>query len=126
MHRLLYTIHVPVGVLNERSKIYQSVVNKMKRLSLILIVMLGFIIPSSRVTAGDSRSDLRDSSDTELEEAAQVDAQEYFASHRNIDTANTGKIGTAHGIHHQLLGEQLNTYEVTFFETLDALIEDKD
>jgi hypothetical protein len=48
------------------------------------------------------------------------------SSERRNDMANTGEIGTAHGIHHHLLGEQLNTYEVTFFQTLDALIDDKD
>jgi hypothetical protein len=98
----------------------------MRHLSLILMAVVGLTIPASMVTAGDSRSDLSNLTDTELEETAQVDAQEYFASHTQIDTANTGEIGTAHGIHHHLLGDQLNTYEVTFFQTLDALVDDKD
>jgi hypothetical protein len=76
--------------------------------------------------AGDPRVDLSDLNNTALQEAAQTDAQEYFASHTHINTAYTGEIGTAHAIHHHLLGDQLQTYDVAFFETLDALIDEED
>jgi hypothetical protein len=98
----------------------------MKHLSLILMAVVGLTVTASPVTAGDPRSDLSDLGDTELEEAAQVDAQEYFVSHKHVSTDDTDEIATAHAIHHHLLGDQLSTYEVAFFETLDALIDEKD
>jgi hypothetical protein len=42
------------------------------------------------------------------------------------DSVDTDAIGTAHAMRHHLLGDQAFTYEVSFFETLDALIADKD
>jgi hypothetical protein len=75
-----------------------------------------------------SNSDLSDLTDEELTEAAQIDAQSYYTSHSRItkDSVDTDAIGTAHAMHHHLLGDQAFTYEVSFFETLDALIADKD
>jgi hypothetical protein len=98
----------------------------MKRLPIIATVALYLTMTAIAARAADPRVDLRDLNDTDLQEAAQTDAQEYFASHTDINTAYTGEIGTAHAIHHHLLGDQLQTYEVAFFETLDALIDDKD
>jgi hypothetical protein len=105
---------------------YLSVKRKMRRFPLILMALVGLTVTASTAIATDPKSDLRDLSDTALEEAAQLDAQEYFATHTHIDTANTGEIGTAHAIRHHLLGDQLSTYKVNFFDTLDALIDQKE
>jgi hypothetical protein len=77
---------------------------------------------------GDSISDLSDLTDEDLTEAAQIDAQSYYANHSRLtkDSVDTDAIGTAHAMRHHLLGNQAFTYEVAFFETLDALIADKD
>lgn len=98
----------------------------MKRLSLILFAVVGLTMTASTARASDGKSDLSDLGDTELEEAAQLDAQEYFASHKHISTGDSLEIATAHAVHHHLLGDQLSTYRVNFFETLDALIDEKD
>jgi hypothetical protein len=76
----------------------------------------------------DSNSDLSDLTNEELTEEAQIDAQSYYTSHSRInkDNVDTDAIGIAHAMRHHLLGDQAFTYEVSFFETLDALIADKD
>ena len=67
----------------------------MKRLRIILTAAVSLTMTAITVRASDSKADLSDLTDTDLQEAAQIDAQEYFASHKQLNTSYTGEIGTA-------------------------------
>ena len=62
--------------------------------------------------------------------AAQIDAKQYFESHKPIvrdypwDNDYTAHIGIARAISHNLLGDNVNIYAGTFFITLDSLIQE--
>lgn len=66
----------------------------------------------------------------DLERAAQIDAKEYFESHKPIvrdypgDNDYTAHIGIARAISHNLLGSNVDVYAGTFFLTLDSLIQE--
>ncbi len=57
---------------------------RLERFSVILTTVVCLTMIASTARSSDGKADLSDLGDTELEEAAQVDAQEYFASHKHI------------------------------------------
>src|SRR5258708_6686854 len=97
----------------------------MKPLLLILAAVGLVAMPVS-----SQAQDLSTLSFKDLVIAAQIDAKEYFASHRPIvrdypgDNDYTAHIGIARAISHNLLGTNVDVYAATFFQTLDSLIQE--
>jgi hypothetical protein len=105
----------------------------------ILTVALAVAISAMSANADNKQGDIKElagnpdsdltvfSGDHEaLTEGAQIDAQEYFKTHKSLDLKHTdSNIGLAHALKHHLLGDDAHTYQVAFYTALDALLTDQ-
>ena len=89
-------------------------------------ILIAGVIALSAITSAMAglTDDLSGSTDEQVIERAQIEAQEYYAHHKSdADLKKTDdQIGLAYAFKHHLLGSKANSYTVAFEDAIDALV----
>jgi hypothetical protein len=110
----------------------------MKRIVLTILIPLPMATPAFADSPHDNlvdeiskdpSCDLSNISDNlfgMLDEAAQIDAQIFVKTHKGPERKDkAASIGLAHAIKHHLIGNPARIYQLYFWTTVHALIEDQ-